>query len=328
MVLNGWVTATNEAPVADAGADQTFDCAPAAGLSVTLDGSGSSDPDDDDLTYTWTGSFGTASGVEPTVALTPGVHTITLTVDDGTDTDDDEVVVTINADTEAPDITVATEVLGLWPPNHKYTTFTLADFDVSVSDNCECADLEATIAYVTSDEPDDAKGGGDGNTTDDIVMVDDYTVKLRAERDGGGDGRVYTITISATDYAGNIGTASCQVIVPHDRKGLPKNIGNQFVSDDTVMPEDYQLRQNYPNPFNPTTEITFALPKAETVKLSIYNTNGQLIRTLVDGFYSEGFHSIMWNATDESGSRVSSGMYMYVLRAGETVLQDKMLLMK
>ncbi|MBC8183570.1 T9SS type A sorting domain-containing protein [candidate division KSB1 bacterium] len=57
------------------------------------------------------------------------------------------------------------------------------------------------------------------------------------------------------------------------------------------IPEDYLLSQNYPNPFNPTTEITFALPKAESVKLSIYNTNGQLIRTLVNGFRSK---DIFW----------------------------------
>ena len=95
-----------------------------------------------------------------------------------------------------------------------------------------------------------------------------------------------------------------------------------------TVSDKYTLSQNHPNPFNPTTEITFALPKAETVKLSIYNTSGQLIRTLANGFYSEGFHTVMWNATDESGSRVTSGMYMYVLQAGEMVLQNKMLLMK
>jgi hypothetical protein len=335
MILSGWVTpwsppSTNEAPVANAGADQNFDCAPAAGLDVTLDGSGSSDPDDDALSYTWK-EGSTILGTEEmiTVPLTPGTHTIILTVDDGNgETDIDEVVVTIDADTEAPDITVATEVLGMWPPNHKYQTFTLADFAVSVSDNCECADLEATIVCVTSDEPDDAKGGGDGKTTNDIVIVNDHTVKLRAERAGNGDGRVYTITISATDCAGLTGTTTCEVIVPHNKKGLPKNISSQFVGDDMVIPGDYQLSQNYPNPFNPTTEITFALPQAETVKLSIYNTNGQLIRTLVNGFYSEGFHTVMWNATDESGSRVTSGMYVYVLRSGEVILQNKMLLMK
>ncbi len=112
------------------------------------------------------------------------------------------------------------------------------------------------------------------------------------------------------------------------KKGRPKNIGELSTEGETVIPEDYLLSQNYPNPFNPTTGITFALPKAETVKLSVYNTSGQLIRTLVNGFYSEGFHTVMWDATDEAGNRVTSGMYMYVLHAGETVLQNKMLLMK
>jgi len=118
------------------------------------------------------------------------------------------------------------------------------------------------------------------------------------------------------------------VTLPHNKKGRPKYIGELFAEGETVIPQNYQLSQNYPNPFNPTTEITFALPKAETVKLSIYNTSGQLIRMLVNGFYSVGFHTVMWNATDEAGSRVTSGMYVYVLRAGETVLQNKMLLMK
>ncbi len=112
------------------------------------------------------------------------------------------------------------------------------------------------------------------------------------------------------------------------KKGRPKNIGELSAEGEMGVPEDYLLSQNYPNPFNPTTEITFALPKAESVTLSIYNTSGQLIRTLVNGFYSEGYHSVMWNATDEAGSRVTSGMYVYVLQVGETVLQNKMLLMK
>ncbi|MBC8184064.1 FG-GAP repeat protein [candidate division KSB1 bacterium] len=95
-----------------------------------------------------------------------------------------------------------------------------------------------------------------------------------------------------------------------------------------AVPDNYSLSQNYPNPFNPTTEISFGLPKAETVKLSIYNTNGQLILTLVNGFRSAGYHQAKWNGMDESGSRVTSGMYVYVLQTGETILQNKMILIK
>jgi hypothetical protein len=84
-----WVlTPPNQPPVANAGPDQTVECTSSAGTSVTLDGSGSSDPDNDPLDYTWTGPFpeggGTVTGVGPTVTLAQGgPYTITLSVDDG-----------------------------------------------------------------------------------------------------------------------------------------------------------------------------------------------------------------------------------------------------
>ena len=92
-------------PIANAGLDQEIPCAPATGAEVTLDGSGSSDPDDPlaMLTYTWSGDAAlgvgvTLDGVAPVVTLLPGVHTITLTVDDGIDgTATDDVVITVVA---------------------------------------------------------------------------------------------------------------------------------------------------------------------------------------------------------------------------------------
>ncbi|MGH7451409.1 MAG: hypothetical protein ACRENG_08710, partial [bacterium] len=68
------------------------------------------------------------------------------------------------------------------------------------------------IVSVTSDEPEN--GNNDGNTTDDIVIVDCQTVQLRAERVENGNGRVYTITVAAEDQSGNVGTATFQVQVP------------------------------------------------------------------------------------------------------------------
>jgi hypothetical protein len=69
------------------------------------------------------------------------------------------------------------------------------------------------IASVASDEPENALG--DGDTTDDIVLDDCRTVRLRAERQGGLDGRVYTLTLAIADASGNTGTATYEVQVPH-----------------------------------------------------------------------------------------------------------------
>ncbi|MCL4708612.1 T9SS type A sorting domain-containing protein, partial [bacterium] len=90
----------------------------------------------------------------------------------------------------------------------------------------------------------------------------------------------------------------------------------------------YELSQNYPNPFNPSTTISFQLPVASDVTLSIYNTTGQLVRKLVAGEMGPGRHNLVWDATDAHGQRVASGVYLYVLKAGEFVAQRKLVLMK
>jgi len=78
----------------------------------------------------------------------------------------------------------------------------------------------------------------------------------------------------------------------------------------------YELAQNYPNPFNPTTTISFQLPVNSNVSLVIYNINGQLVKRLVAGEMNAGYHSVMWDAKDDRGQQVASGVYLYVLKAG------------
>ena len=88
---------------------------------------------------------------------------------------------------------------------------------VSVTDNC--SDLTIDDVYITSvssDEEEDANGNGDGKTLNDIVIESFCSsVDLRKERNGNGNGRVYTINLAVYDENGNIGTATCQVHVPH-----------------------------------------------------------------------------------------------------------------
>jgi hypothetical protein len=91
---------------------------------------------------------------------------------------------------------------------------------------------------------------------------------------------------------------------------------------------DYALEQNYPNPFNPTTQISFALPEAGAVTLTIYNTNGQLVKKLVASEMNAGRYCLTWDAKDERGQQVASGVYLYVIKAGSFTSQKKLVLMK
>ncbi|MBN2088262.1 T9SS type A sorting domain-containing protein, partial [candidate division KSB1 bacterium] len=96
----------------------------------------------------------------------------------------------------------------------------------------------------------------------------------------------------------------------------------------TTIPEAFVLSQNYPNPFNPTTEIVYALPKDVTVSLTIYNTLGHKIATLVNEKQAAGTYRTMWDGRDEFGKNVATGIYFYHLQAGDFSTTMKMLLVK
>lgn len=111
-------------------------------------------------------------------------------------------------DTTAPAITsLSTNAPTLWPPNHKMVAVTVS---ADAGDLVGVSSLK--IVNVTSSEPDN--GLGDGDTANDIQVTGDLTVNLRAERAGGGNGRTYTITVEASDDAGNTTTKTCTVFVP------------------------------------------------------------------------------------------------------------------
>jgi len=97
----------------------------------------------------------------------------------------------------------------IWPADHRMATVSLS-YTVG-SDEPVCA-----VESVTSNEADN--GRGDGNTAQDIEIVDATTVRVRAERRGGGHSRIYTIALRCTDAYGSSSSATTQVIVPHDRR--------------------------------------------------------------------------------------------------------------
>jgi hypothetical protein len=89
-----------------------------------------------------------------------------------------------------------------------------------------------------------------------------------------------------------------------------------------------ELYQNHPNPFNPATTISFALVEKGAVNLSIFTAEGRLVATLVDDIRPAGFNEIPWDGRDAAGNLVASGIYVYRLKAGKTVLTRKMILLK
>ena len=230
--VEGTPVSENQPPIADAGLDQTAECDGLAGTLVTLDGSNSTDPDstpgtnDDIVSFDWYEGetlLGSGETLSHTFDNDIGEHIITLVVTDSAgETNSDEVIITVQ-DTIPPEIDVSVSPDTLWPPNHKMVSVSAT---VTAIDNCDAVP-DIILESITVNEGEESNtfdanyysSTSDGNTSDDIQDADfgtaDYNISLRAERSGGGNGRIYTITYSATDASGNISTASATVLVPH-----------------------------------------------------------------------------------------------------------------
>lgn len=227
--LGGWVRAREDTPdwkshaLADAGQYSPIQCASTQGTNVTLDGSQSRFAE----SWLWTWSEGTeekTASDEITLPqfFEPGTHTVTLKVDcllESPDCHDhymdtDEATITVIPDSMPPVISGISAPIRMWPPNHKYATFTLQDYVESVQDNCTVlSPQDLVIVRVTSDEPEDSNG--DGHTINDIVILPDRkSVKLRRERRAKGNGRVYTIYFAAIDENENTTTGAFLVHIP------------------------------------------------------------------------------------------------------------------
>tara|TARA_Y100001970_G_scaffold278639_1_gene384616 strand:- start:303 stop:1115 length:813 start_codon:yes stop_codon:yes gene_type:complete len=105
-------------------------------------------------------------------------------------------------------------------------------------------------------------------------------------------------------------------------------VARSTTSEVKLIPHNFSLQQNFPNPFNPSTEIRFDLPEEGHVELSVFNMQGQKVKTLESSKMTPGYHAIVWNGTNDTGSRVSTGMYFYSIQTNKFKAVKKMLFLK
>ena len=148
----------------------------------------------------------------------------------------------------------------------------------------------------------------------DPAMVFTTTDSFYVDQEGTNGSYEYWIT--AVDSAGNESDASDIAAVVLS------------ASAQTAVPTVFALEQNYPNPFNPSTQIRYALPEATIVTITVYDMMGRKVKTLVQDIQSAGYHTALWNATNDRGLPVSAGMYIYTLQAGDHHHMKKMILLK
>jgi Bacterial Ig domain/Right handed beta helix region len=175
------------------------------------------DPDLDALTITAVtqGAHGAVANNGSSVSYTPnanfiGTDTFTYMVDDGHGHTDTATVTVTIVDTTAPTLAVTTTASSLWPPNHQMENVGLT---VNASDNGGGAPVIQVAVF--SDEDDLAPGSG--NFSPDALNIAPGTLRLRSERSGSGNGRVYLIVVTATDASNNASHACAAVVVPQSQ---------------------------------------------------------------------------------------------------------------
>lgn len=169
-------------------------------------------------------------------------------------------------------------------------------------------------------------------TNGQIVYAADFYSGVYASTDGGGtwhpineglDQRsVNTLALSNSGtvlYAGVEGGGVYRLGEPAE----PSAVG-----DVVQIPEDFRLEQNYPNPFNPITNINYSIKKTSFVEITIYNSFGQKIKTIVRERQSSGNYRVPWDGRDENGLKVSSGVYSYQMLVDGNMISKKMLFIK
>ena len=94
------------------------------------------------------------------------------------------------------------------------------------------------------------------------------------------------------------------------------------------IPDEFSISQNYPNPFNPVTSIAFDVDKLDEISLAVYDLSGKEVITLASGTFMPGSYIVNWNAVNNVGDAIASGMYLYRYMTSDKAIVRKMLYLK
>jgi len=150
--------------------------------------------------------------------------------------------------------------------------------------------------------------GYEGQQTIQESDVQDFSLKCEVtDSDNNTATDIHSVTVGSASFAVSTNEQALSI------KELPKKV---------------VLSKNYPNPFNPTTTIRFGLPEKSKVTLMIFSTTGERVSILVNENLPEGYYQVQWDGTNDSGTPVASGLYIYELKTGEKRIVRKMLLVR
>ncbi|MEM1094187.1 MAG: FlgD immunoglobulin-like domain containing protein [Bacteroidota bacterium] len=167
----------------------------------------------------------------------------------------------------------------------------------------------------------------------DANLPDDWMVQHQVNEDAG----TVTIVMAGTTplTAGEVATLGFGL---NNESAVLSVKGSGFLNEGLVadladaevrqVPTDFALDQNYPNPFNPTTLISYSLPEASAVTLQVFDINGRLVQTLVNGSQEAGRYKVEWNGRNMAGAQVASGLYIYRIQADNFSSVKRMMLVK
>jgi len=130
-------------------------------------------------------------------------------------------------------------------------------------------------------------------------------------------------SLNMTITSGGWGDQGLLILV----EGLQCN-GSNVKSNSDLLNDSYKLSQNYPNPLNPSTTIEYSVQVTNNIQIKIYDSSGQLVKTVVNETKTPGEYSVVWDGKDDSGTLVASGAYFYQIQTKYFVSSKKMIFLK